>query len=167
MISIIAAQDSQGVIGYQGTIPWHGELPADMQHFRELTVGHPVVMGRKTWDSLPERFRPLPDRVNIVVTRQFSWEAEGCLVAHSLDEALAAVTEEETEIFVIGGAQLYTLALPRAERVYLTVVKASFEGDCHFPELDEAEWKLDLASFYHPRDGNKYPYSFRTYERRR
>jgi dihydrofolate reductase len=137
-ISLIWAQARNRVIGAQGAIPWH--LPEDMANFKALTTGSTVVMGRATWDSLPERFRPLPDRHNIVLTRQPGWAADGVEVAASLEAALAAAGD----IWVIGGAAVYSAALPHADRVVLTEVDASYDGDTFAPELDEV-WQLVSA----------------------
>lgn len=132
-LSLLAAVARGGVIGRDGTIPWH--LPEDMARFRELTTGHAVVMGRRTWDSLPDRFRPLPGRRNIVVTRNPSWAADGAERAGSLEEALDLVAGEE-RVFVIGGAELYEAALPLADELLLTELDLDVEGDTFFPEWD-------------------------------
>lgn len=134
-ISLIWAQARNRVIGASGAIPWH--LPEDMAHFKALTMGSTVVMGRATWDSLPERFRPLPGRHNIVLTRQPEWSVDGVEAAASLDQALSAADD----IWVIGGAAVYAAALPRADRVVLTEVDASYDGDAFAPELG-SEWRL-------------------------
>ena len=131
---LIAAMARNRVIGRAvngvGTLPWH--LPEDLAHFRAATRGHAVIMGRKTWDSLPARFRPLPGRRNLVVTRNTAWHAEGADTAFSLDEALARVTGDDC-VFVIGGAELYATALPLAHTLMLTEIDADIAGDTHFP----------------------------------
>lgn len=137
MISLIAAVARNGVIGKEGRLLWH--LPEDMKYFRETTRGKPVVMGRKTWESLPDAFRPLPGRQNIVLSRNPAYQAPGATLAVSLDEALQHASLAD-EIFVIGGAELYRLALPRAGRLYLTEIDADFEGDACFPEVPAADW---------------------------
>lgn len=155
MLSLIVAVAQNGVIGDRNTLLWH--ISEDLKHFRALTTGHPVVMGRKTFESLG---RPLPNRTNVVISRQ-EMEIPGCRVVHSLDEALALFPDGE-EVFVIGGAQIYAEALPRAQRFYLTRVFRAYEGDTHFPEWDEAEWRLVESEAY-PR-GREYPWPF-TFER--
>lgn len=136
-IALIVAVAENGVIGREGRLPWR--IAEDMKWFKETTMGKPCIMGRKTWESFPKR--PLPGRTNIVVTRDPAYEAQGGVVVHSLDEAVAAAMREAAgEIMVIGGADLYRAALPRAERVYLTSVHGAFDGDTHFPELDMGEW---------------------------
>jgi len=133
---LIAAVARNGVIGSDNRLPWH--LPEDLRHFRELTTGRAVIMGRRTWESLPERFRPLPGRRNIVVTRNPGYAAPGAVLAASLPAALAAAGEDEA--FVIGGAELYAAALPLAERLELTEIDRDFVGDAHFPALDPGQW---------------------------
>lgn len=137
-ISLIAAVAQNRAIGKDNQLLWH--LPEDMRYFRETTRGKTVIMGRKTWESLPDKFRPLPGRRNIVVTRDNHYVADGALLAHSLDEAIAAAGEDG-ETFVIGGAELYKQALPLAQRLYLTEVAHAYEGDVFFPEIAPAEWQ--------------------------
>lgn len=134
-LSIIVAASRNGVIGAGGKLPWH--LPADLKRFKQLTLGHPVIMGRKTFESLG---KPLPGRTNIVVTRQEGFQACGAGVAHSLEQALRLCKNEE-EVFVIGGAQIYRQALPLADRIYLTRIDRDFEGDTHLFEIDPTIWK--------------------------
>jgi len=137
-LTLIAALARNGVIGNNNALPWH--LPEDLKHFKELTTGHAVIMGRKTWESLPERFRPLPNRQNIVVTRDPDYAASGATVVHSLKEA-RIVGAGGTAQFVIGGAELYAHALPLAERLELTEIDADFEGDACFPAFDRSAWR--------------------------
>lgn len=132
-LKLIFARAANGVIGAHNALPWH--LPEDMAHFKRLTMGCPVIMGRKTWDSLPPRFRPLPGRLNIVVTRQTDWQADGAQVAHSIEEACALCPPDSTA-WVIGGAELYAQALPLACEAVVTEIDAVFEGDAFAPELD-------------------------------
>jgi len=132
-VALVAALARGGVIGRDATIPWR--LPEDMAHFRELTAGHAVVMGRLTWDSIPDRFRPLRDRRNVVVTRSLSWHAEGAERAGSLEEALDLLEREE-RVFVIGGAAIYAAAFPHADALLLTEVDLEVEGDTFFPPYD-------------------------------
>ena len=135
MISLIVAVAENGVIGDRNALLWH--ISEDLRHFKAVTTGHPVVMGRKTWESLG---RPLPNRTNVVITRQ-NIEIPGCTVVHSLEEAVALFPADE-EVFVIGGAQIYAAALPLARKFYLTRVFRAYEGDTRFPAWDEREWRL-------------------------
>jgi dihydrofolate reductase len=136
-VTIVAAVARGGVIGSGGAIPWR--IPEDMARFRALTMGHPVVMGRRTWDSLPDGYRPLPGRRNVVVTRDPNWTADGADRASSLADALALIDDEE--VFVIGGAELYALALPLADELQLTEIAADVEGDVFFPPFDAADFE--------------------------
>jgi dihydrofolate reductase len=131
-LGLIWAQTTSGIIGADGEMPWH--LPEDLAHFKSLTLGSPVVMGRKTWDALPPRFRPLVDRRNIVVTRQVGWGAEGAEVAHSVSGALDLVAVEPFA-WVIGGGQLYAAAIERADRVEVTEIRQEFAGDTRAPAI--------------------------------
>lgn len=137
-ISLIAAVASNRAIGKDNQLLW--QLPEDMRYFRETTRGKTVIMGRRTWESLPARFRPLPDRRNIVVTRDRNYVAAGAMVTHSLPAAIAAAGDD-AECFVIGGAELYQQALPLAQRLYLTEIAQAFEGDVFFPEIQTTEWQ--------------------------
>jgi dihydrofolate reductase len=136
MITLIAAVARNGVIGKDNALPWH--LPEDLKHFKQLTTGQAVIMGRKTWESLPERFRPLPGRLNIVVTRNPTYRAEGATVVGSLAEA-EKVGAGRTAI-IIGGAELYAHALPLAQRLELTEIDADIDGDTYFPAFDKSRW---------------------------
>lgn len=138
-LALIAAVARNGVIGRGGELVWHES--EDQKHFRRVTMGCPVIMGRKTWDSLPARFRPLPGRRNVVVTRNAAWRAEGAERAASLDAALA-LANDAPKVFVIGGAELYALALPRADELVLTEIDADFDGDAHFPPWPRARFVL-------------------------
>lgn len=156
-LSLIWAQDEQGVIGGKGRLPWR--LPADMAWFKRHTMGKAVLMGRKTFESIG---RPLSGRVNLVLTRH-RLVVPGCKVVHSLHEAL--VTAEGLEIMVIGGAQVYALTLPIASRLYVTRIHAHFEGDTYFPPYDTSLWR-EVFRESHPADErNPYPYSFHIYTR--
>lgn len=159
MISIIVAVAANGVIGDNNSLLWH--ISEDLRNFKRITSGHPVVMGRKTFESLG---RPLPNRTNVVVSRTVT-EIEGCRVAASLDEAIAMFPEDE-EVFIIGGAQIYAQALDAADKIYLTRVEHDYEGDTSFPEWDATRWRLTSREAF-PR-GEKYPYpfAFEEYERR-
>ncbi len=159
MLSLIAAVAENGVIGDRNRLLWH--ISEDLRRFKALTTGHPVVMGRKTYESLG---RPLPNRTNVIITRQ-PLAVAGCTVVHSLDEALTRFPADE-EVFVIGGAQIYAAALPVADRFYLTRVGHAYAGDTRFPDWNPAEWRL-AASEAHPCGADyPYPFSFETYERR-
>lgn len=161
-INLIYARAANGVIGKDNAMPWH--LPEDLAHFKHHTQGCPVIMGRKTWDSLPPRFRPLPGRTNIVVTRQTDWQAEGAVTAHSLSAALAQAQEAKApEVWVIGGAEIYAQALPLAQRVEVTEIAQTFEGDAHAPVLG-AEWQETARSTHPSTTGLSF--SFVTYEKR-
>ncbi|WP_300798264.1 dihydrofolate reductase [uncultured Alistipes sp.] len=159
MVSIIAAVAENGVIGDKNSLLWH--ISEDMRYFRRVTTGHPVIMGRKTYESLG---RPLPKRENVVVSRQ-ELAIPGCRVVHSLEEALALFDPAE-ELFVIGGAQLYAAALPLASRFYLTRVFHAYEGDTRFPAWDEREWRLVASEAFAAGAEYPYPFAFECYERR-
>ena len=158
MISLIVAVAENGVIGDKNALLWH--ISEDLRHFKAVTTGHPVVMGRKTWESLG---RPLPNRTNVVVTRQKT-AIQGCTVVHSLEEAIALFPKDE-EVFVIGGAQIYAEALPLARRFYLTRVFRSYEGDTRFPAWDEREWRLTDSESFPCGEEYPYPFAFETWER--
>jgi len=159
MIVIIAAVARNGVIGKDNALPWR--LPEDLRHFKALTLGHAVIMGRKTWESLPERFRPLPGRLNIVVTRDPGYRAAGATVVHSLAEAQKV--DASRTAFVIGGAELYAHALPLAQRLELTEIDADIDGDAHFPAYDRSQWREVKRAAGSSADG--LAYAFVTYER--
>jgi len=162
-LTLIAAVARNGVIGQGNRLLWH--LPEDLQHFRALTRGHPVIMGRRTWDSLPERFRPLPGRRNIVVTRDPDWHAAGAERAASPAQAIESV-RDSAQAFVIGGAELYVAALPWADELQLTEIDRDYEGDAHFPTFD-AEAFAEVAREAHraAAPGNL-RFDFVTYRRR-
>ena len=131
-LHLIFARARNGVIGKQGTIPWH--LPEDLAHLKKTTMGCPVIMGRKTWDSLPPKFRPLPGRLNVVVTRQPDWRADGALRAGSLQEA-ASICASHADVWVLGGAEIYAQALPMASTAVVTEIDADFDGDTYAPQF--------------------------------
>lgn len=154
-ISLVLAMASNNVIGVNNQIPWR--IPEDMKHFKAITMGKPVIMGRKTWDSLPRK--PLPGRSNIVITRDINWKAEGAVVSLSLNDAIAvAQCETPTEIAVIGGAEIYKAALPRASIVHLTDVHRAFDGDVHMPPFDPAHWRETARENGETPDGLRYSY---------
>lgn len=138
MINIIVATSENNVIGRGNDIPWY--IPEDLEHFKKLTTGNTVIMGRKTYESLPKEYRPLPNRINIVITRDKSYQAKGCLVVNSLEDALRKA-DNDKEIFIIGGGQIYREGLKFAERIYLTKIHKNIEGDTYFPKLNKF-WKL-------------------------
>ena len=155
LISFVLARADNGVIGVDNAIPWH--IPEDMKRFKALTMGKPIVMGRKTWDSFPKR--PLPGRTNIVITRNANWRAEGAVVVHSLDEALKTANHEKPdEIAVIGGVEIYRLALPRADRIHLTEVHADVAGDATLPAFDPVLWRETTREDHVTSDGLRYSY---------
>jgi len=151
-ISLILAMASNGVIGARGALPWR--IPEDMRRFKTLTMGKPCIMGRKTWDSLPKK--PLPGRANIVVTRDKNFAADGAVIVHSLDDALAAAGIAP-EIMVIGGAEIYKAVLPRATRIYLTEVEGEFAGDARMEPFDSRIWK-EVSRERHASDGIAFSY---------
>jgi len=165
MVALVVATAENNIIGHAGQLPW-GRLPADLRHFKQLTLGHPVVMGRKTYDSIG---RALPGRPNLVVTRQASWAAPGCETLPSVLAALARAGElagPEGVVCVIGGGEIYCEALHAAEVVYLTEVHATFEGDASFPALPPAEWREETRERHSADAANPYAYSFVTLRRR-
>ena len=156
-ISLIAGMGKNRVIGYQNQLPWH--LPADMKWFKQNTLGKPIVMGRKTWESLR---KPLPGRRNIVVTHQKAYQAPGCEVASSLEHAIEIASSAE-EIVVMGGAELYRQALPQAHKLYLTFIDHTFTGDAYFPKWNRADWRVVFEEFHKADENNLYPYRFVIY----
>lgn len=160
-VNLVFARASNGVIGVNNTLPWH--LPEDMAHFRKMTSGAPVIMGRRTWDSLPPRYRPLPNRVNIVVTRQADWSAEGATRVSGLPDAISLCEQQHVlETWVIGGAQIYEAAEPFADRAIITEIDREFEGDACAPVFDAA-W-CETARESHV-SANGLRFSFVTMER--
>lgn len=157
--SIITAMAKNRTIGIDNTLPWR--IPADLQHFKRLTMGHHMIMGRKTFDSIG---RPLPGRTTVVVSRDRSLKIEGCIVAHSLEEAIAACADDE--IFVVGGAQIYAEALPLADTLYVTEIQQEIEGDAHFPEFDRSVWRELTRDKHSQIEPQPLEYHFVTYRRR-
>ena len=158
-ISIIAAMAKNQVIGKEGKLPW--KLAPDMKRFRALTLGKPVIMGRKTFESIG---KPLAGRVNIILTNRHDYQAADCIVTHSLEDALRAAGNT-SEIMVIGGAEVYNLFLPHAKQMYLTYIHHEFEGDTFFPKLDPAEWQEITRQDFTSDAENPYTYSFVTLKR--
>ena len=151
IISLIAAIGKNNVIGVDNKLPW--KLSADLKRFRQITSGKPVIMGRKTFESIG---RPLPNRTNIIITRDKSYKADGCVVVHSSEEALNAAKGSE-EIMIIGGEQIFREFLPKADKMYLTIIDKDFEGDAYFPEYNKNEWKITHKED-HEDDGLKYSF---------
>lgn len=163
IVSLVAAVAENGVIGRDGGLPWR--LPRDMRFFKQLTTGHTIIMGRRTWDEIR---RPLPDRRNIVVTRDAERDFPGAERVSSLDEALArAAAAGDAEAFVIGGGEIYREAMPRADRMYLTAVHATVAGDTHFPGWDPAEWRLVTEEGHDADERHLHPFTIRRYDRLR
>ncbi len=164
IISLVVAMDKNRLIGADNRIPWR--LPDDMKYFREITMGKPVLMGRKTYESIPVRFRPLEGRTNIVLTTQLEYVAPGCIVVHSLNAALDAVGDEQ-ELMIIGGAIIYEQFLPAAHRLFLTLVDGEFDGDVYFPELDKGEWLEVSRESHSPDEQHAFPFAFVVLERQK
>ncbi|SFE01167.1 dihydrofolate reductase [Paracidovorax konjaci] len=162
-LQLIYARAANGVIGRDNAMPWH--LPEDLAHFKQLTHGGAVVMGRKTWESLPERFRPLPGRTNVVVTRQADWHAHGALRAAGLEEAIALARTHSDAVWIIGGAQIYAQALPLADAVEVTEIQQDFDGDAHAPTLGP-EWQETARTETRPSAHGGLPFAFVSYRRR-
>ncbi len=157
MISTIVATAKNGVIGKNGEIPWY--LPDDLKHFAKITRGHTVIMGRKTYESIMKRLgRPLPDRKNIVITSQSDYEAPGCVVVHSIDEAISMFSSDVDEVFVIGGGEIYKHFLSVTHKLYITKVEVDCDGDAFFPPYDEQKWQ-QISSEFHGKD-EKHAYEF-------
>ncbi len=165
-LTLIAAIARNGVIGKGNALPWH--LPEDLKHFKQLTTGQAVIMGRKTWESLPPKFRPLPNRLNIVITRNADYLAPGATVVPSLPAAIAAAgLADNDEVFVIGGAETYAQALAIADRLQFTEIDADFEGDAHFPDWDRSQWRETARDSRRSPDNRvAWDYAFVTRERR-
>jgi dihydrofolate reductase len=161
-LALIAAVARNGVIGHDNQLLWR--LPEDQRWFRRQTMGCPVIMGRRTWDSLPERFRPLPGRLNLVLSRQPGWTAPGATVLRSLPEALQAAGAAE-RVFVIGGADLYAAALPLADDLVLTEIDADFKGDCHFPDWNRTQFVELQRERHHAAPPNDFDFDFVHYRR--
>ena len=157
MINLIAAVSKNWVIGNNNSLIW--KLPADLRRFKEITSGHPVIMGRKTYESIG---RPLPNRRNIIITRDENYTVSGCEITHSLTDALDLV--KDSEVFIIGGGEIYQQSMSIADRIYLTVVHEDFNGDTYFPEIGD-EWIKVKREDHQPDEKNQYKYSFIDYEK--
>ncbi len=161
ILSLIVAVAKNNVIGSDNKLLWH--MPADLKHFKSITMGCPVIMGRKTYESIG---KPLPGRTNIVVTRTDGFTARGCTIANSLQEAVD-LCERDKEVFIIGGGEVYRQAIHAADKIYLTRIDNEFEGDAVFPELSTSDWKLTKYVKHHADDKNPFDYTFTEYERHR
>ena len=163
-ISMIAAMGQNRVIGKDNDIPWH--LPDDFQFFKKTTEGHHVLMGRKNFESLPPRFKPLPNRPNVIITRNPEYHAYGAVVVNSLEEALdEAKSNGEQEAFIIGGGEIYELGLAYADTIYLTEINGEFDGDTIFPEFDKAIWKETDRKHHSTDDRHQFSFDFVTYQK--
>ncbi|MFY9177159.1 MAG: dihydrofolate reductase [Caldicoprobacterales bacterium] len=161
MISLIVAMDRNRLIGNNNRMPWR--LPKDLAYFRQLTLGHTVVMGRKTFESIG---KPLDGRKNIILTRNKEYFKEGCIIAHSIDEVFRDI-RNESECFIIGGAEIYSAFLPYAEKLYITYIDHEFEGDTYFPQINNKEWEM-VSRISGKRDyKNPYDYYFKVYKRKK
>lgn len=166
IISMIAAVSENNVIGKNNSLPWH--LPDDMKYFMQTTKAHYVIMGRKNYQSLPEKFRPLPNRTNLVVSSQSDFEAPGCRVFQSLEDALEfARRENQHEVFLIGGSRVYQEGLSKADKLYLTHIHSTIEGDVYFPTVDWEQW-TEISRVPHPKDDrHTFSFDFTVYTRKR
>ncbi|WP_035334674.1 dihydrofolate reductase [Dokdonia sp. PRO95] len=159
MITMIAAAAENNALGKDGNIPWH--LPDDFKHFKQITTGHHIIMGRKTWESFP---RPLPNRTHIVITRDLNYKAENAIVVHSLEDALA-YSKDEKQVFIIGGGEIYTLGMDYATHIELTRVHNEYEADAFFPTIDTNTWKLTKSVFHDVDDRHKSGFTFETWKK--
>ena len=162
IVSAIVATDNNGVIGNNNQIPWY--LPADLKYFKKTTIHHHVIMGRKTFESIG---KPLPKRTNIVLTKNPFFVASGVISSYSIEEALnIALTNDESEVFIIGGAQIYQIALPYLARIYLTEVHTSVQGDILFPQIDFSTWELSSSIGHQADEKNEFDYTFKIYNKK-
>jgi len=161
-ISIIVAITENNIIGKANGMPWH--LPADLKFFREKTTGHYIVMGRKTFESIGGG-RPLPNRVSIIITKQKNYKAEGCIIAHSLEEAIE-IAKDQDELFIIGGKQIYDQALAFANKMYITRIHTSIDGDTSFPQYDDSNWEMKSYTEREADEKNAYSLSFLVFEKK-
>ncbi len=160
MLTMIAAAAENNALGKDGDLVWH--LPDDFKRFKTQTIGHHIIMGRKTFESFP---KPLPNRTHVVITRNKDYKKEGCIVVHNLDDALK-LAEGDPQPFIIGGGEIYELALPKAQKIELTRVHDTFEADAFFPELDLKNWKLVNETYHETDHRHKVPFTYLTYLRR-
>jgi dihydrofolate reductase len=162
ILSLLVAADENNLIGDNNKLPWH--LPDDLKYFKNITWAMPVIMGRKTFESVG---KPLPGRQNIVITRNAGWKHEGVDVVHHIDEAIGlAMKRNVLEVFIIGGAEIFKTSFEKADRIYMTRIHHKFEGDVYFPAINELQWKLTKEVFRAPDEKNAYAHSFQVWERR-
>ena len=159
-LTAIAAVAQNGIIGNNNDLIWH--LPDDLKHFKQLTKGHTIIMGRKTWESIGSR--PLPNRDHVVITRNFDYEAEGAEVVTTIDEALELARNDD-QPFIVGGAEIYKLALPFVKKMEITLVHQDFVGDTWFPDFDDSQWKETGSEYHQADDKHKWAFTFKTLER--
>lgn len=160
MTTIVVAMGEKNEIGFENQLLWH--LPKDLKHFKELTSGHPIIMGRKTYESIG---KPLPNRTNIVVSRQKDWFEEGILIVGSLKEALKFAKKIDEEVFIIGGGNIYEQTMDAADKLEVTLVKADLEADTYFPKIDLKVWKKVDEVCHEKDEKNQYDFCFQTYEK--
>ncbi|MBI9054037.1 MAG: dihydrofolate reductase [Bacteroidales bacterium] len=161
MLSIIVAVAENNVIGKDNGLIW--KLPRDMKHFKETTTGHYIIMGRKTFES---NGRPLPNRTNVIITRDKNYKAEGCVIVHSLEDAIKEA-KNDSEAFIIGGGVIYDLSMPLVDRIYLTKIRHTFEGDTLFPELNMDNWNITEKRDFEPDEKNEYPFTILTLDKKK
>ena len=161
MIALLWAQDKNGLIGKNNTLPWR--LPADLKYFKETTLGHPIVMGRKTYESIG---KPLPGRTNIILTTNEQYEAKECLIFHSKEAILDWIEAEKKDVFITGGSEIYQLFMNEADHLYVTKIDEAFEGDAHFPTVNWEEWTLVKTTNGITDEKNKYDHEFQVYNRK-
>lgn len=159
-ISIIAAVAQNNVIGKDNQLIWY--LPADLKHFKNLTTGHHIIMGRKTFESIG---KPLPNRTSVIITSKKNYFQKGCIVVNTLEDALNSV-EKDDEVFIIGGDSIYKQVLPIADKLYITEIHENFEGDVYFPKIDEKHWQLEKEEKQQPGEKNKLNFSFKEYKKK-
>lgn len=160
MITMIAAAGENNALGKDGDLVWH--LPDDFKRFKKLTTGHYIVMGRKTWESFP---RPLPNRTHIIITRNKNYKADGGIIVHSMEDALAYAKDDENT-FIIGGGEIYTMGMDYASHIELTRVHGTFEADAFFPEIPEDQWKLINSETHEKDDRHDYAFTYETYKKK-
>lgn len=162
MISIVVAMDKNRLIGRNNELPWH--LPADLAYFKKVTMGKPIVMGRKTHESIG---RPLPGRDNIIITRNSEFNVEGCIIVHTVDDILKLANGTTSELCVIGGSEIFKEVLPYTDRLYITEIDYSFDGDTYFPEIDHTEWELISREQGSSDEKNPYTFFYNIYDRKK
>lgn len=161
MISFLWAQDEKGVIGRNNQLPWR--LPEDLKYFKRITMGHPIVMGRRTYESIG---KPLPGRKNIIITRDENFQAEGCLIFQTKHQLLNWIDQNDDEVFITGGAEIFGLLMDEVNRLYVTKIFEDIEGDTYFPLIDWSEWELISSEKGPKNEDNPYVYEFQVYDRK-